>query len=191
MKIADVRNRMSRIKQEKRKYKSDIVYLGEEIQKKINHWNELLSTKYSNIEADDKRASENRHAEQVEQTTHDECNRIEIDALSKAIAKRNVIIGELEVLLMQLTAEISESAIVINKIVNNFANRETNFAEHLDKLQKQLARIVGKSEASSNAKDANSTKRHKNREQKTTTQWNPSEILQASLLEGHYYWMMK
>lgn len=162
MKITDVRNRMTKIENEKRKYKNDIVCLGDEIQKKIKHWNEMLTAKYLNIENEnEKRTLDEYQMEQNEQITRNENKQIEIDALTKAITKRNLIIGEMEVLLTQLTEEISESAAVINRIVNNMAHREINFAEHLDKLQEQLERIVDKSMGSDVAHDKSNKKKFK------------------------------
>lgn len=171
-KIASVRKRMTKIEQEKRKYKNDIICLGEEIQKKINHWNELLAIKHLNI--NEKRNAEEQNVEKIEDISNVDNKQIEIDSLAKAITKRNIIISELEVLLTQLTEEISESANVINRIVNSMANREMNFAEHLDKLQKQLERIVGKSVVitNDNVIKTNVKKKYKQKSKKDKNQTN-------------------
>lgn len=147
-KIIDVRRQMARIEQDKRQYKNDIVCLGDEIQKKIDQWNGMLQSKYSNIsEADVDSERTHRTEAAVTPIENDyavDNSRLEIEALSKAVKKRNAIIAEMEVLLTGLTNEISSSAIVINRIVKNLSQREINFADNLEKLHKHLDRIVTK-----------------------------------------------
>lgn len=147
-KIIDVRRQMSRIEQDKRQYKNDIVCMGNEIQKKIDQWNSMLQSKYTNINVTDANSARVQCTETAtvanEIVCSDDTNRMEIETLSKAVKKRNNIIAEMEVLLTGLTNEISSSAIVINRIVKNLSQREHNFADNLEKLHQHLERIVTK-----------------------------------------------
>lgn len=160
-KINSVREQMTRIEHDKQKYKHDVLYLGDEIQKKINQWNEMLKKKYSDynssmqtncnsemIDVNDK----SHHAIEIKQRQHDDGvdidkrsddeNRLEINILSQAINKRNAIISEMEILLIDLTMEISQSAVVINRIIKNLSQREKNFAANLEKLRNHLAKLL-------------------------------------------------
>lgn len=145
-KINSVREQMTRIELDKQKYKHDVLYLGDEIQKKINQWNEVLKKKYNHFQCDDNdvKSNEMPRTDFKEETIlgqYDE-NRFEVNVLSQAINKRNLIITEMEQLLIDLTMEISQSAIVINRIIKNLSQRETNFATNLDKLRKHLAKLL-------------------------------------------------
>ncbi|XP_055318324.1 uncharacterized protein LOC129576756 [Sitodiplosis mosellana] len=156
-KINSVREQMTRIEFDKQKYKHDVLYLGDEIQKKINQWNELLRRKYSNHQTDDKVTTLDANvkiknfddnaigpsngANNVIDERYDE-NRFEVNVLSQAINKRNLIITEMESLLIDLTMEISQSAVVINRIIKNLSKRETNFATNLEKLRTHLAKLL-------------------------------------------------
>lgn len=158
-KINSVREQMGRIEEDKQKYKHDVLYLGDEIQKKINQWNEVLKRKYSSFQIDGNNdvnetskidISSKQHVADVNEylrddvmalSQHDE-TRFEVDVLSKAINKRNLIISEMESLLIDLTMEISQSAVVINRIIRNLSQRETNFASNLEKLRNHLAKLL-------------------------------------------------
>lgn len=153
-KINSVQEQMTRIEQDKQKYKHDVLYLGDEIQKKINQWNELLKKKYSgyqssdiNVVANDKIKQLDTNIDQVasgldeKYTAHCD-NRFEVNVLSQAINKRNLIITEMESLLIDLTMEISQSAVIINRIIGNLSKRETNFATNLEKLRNHLAKLL-------------------------------------------------
>lgn len=152
-KINSVREQMTRIECDKQKYKHDVLYLGDEIQKKINQWNELLKLKYSSYQASEKtidtndrrttRADDEPFANGIdENATIQHENRFEVNVLSQAITKRNLIITEMESLLIDLTMEISQSAVVINRIIQNLSKRETNFAANLEKLKSHLAKLL-------------------------------------------------
>lgn len=157
-KINSVREQIARIESDKQKYKHDVQYLGDEMQKKINQWNELLKRKYSSyqpsekttvdIDADgirnlDSDIIEHRRASDVDGKflRYDE-NRFEVNVLSQAINKRNAIITEMESLLIDLTMEISQSAVVINRIIANLSKRESHFAYNLEKLRNHLAKLL-------------------------------------------------
>lgn len=145
-KINSVREQMTRIESDKQKYKHDVLYLGDEIQKKINQWNDLLKRKYSQADAHPENAiRDNTEASFSEmdanQQRYDE-NRFEVNVLSQAINKRNHIITEMESLLIDLTMEISQSAVVINRIIKNLSKRETNFSSNLEKLHNHLAKLL-------------------------------------------------
>lgn len=155
-KINSVREQMTRIEFDKQKYKHDVLYLGDEIQKKINQWNELLRRKYSNYQTSDKIETiidgnveiknfddnaVDQSASNDDEMRYDE-NRFEVNVLSQAIQKRNLIITEMESLLIDLTMEISQSATVINRIIKNLSKRETNFATNLEKLRIHLAKLL-------------------------------------------------
>lgn len=157
-KINSVREQITRIESDKQKYKHDVQYLGDEIQKKINQWNELLKRKYSSYQASEKTVEidadgiKNFDNDIIDQRTsndfddgkclrYDE-NRFEVNVLSQAINKRNAIITEMESLLIDLTMEISQSAVVINRIIANLSKRETNFAYNLEKLRNHLAKLL-------------------------------------------------
>lgn len=159
-KINTVQEQMTRIEYDKQKYKHDVLYLGDEIQKKINQWNELLKKKYNNyqcndgIDGDDK-TNAGAKTKQLDNsidkivneidaqhtTTYDDY-RFEINVLSQAINKRNLIITEMESLLIDLTMEISQSAVIINRIIANLSKRETNFAINLEMLRNHLAKLL-------------------------------------------------
>lgn len=158
-KINGVREQMARIEEDKQKYKHDVLYLADEIQKKINQWNEVLKRKYSSLQIDcgndgDERTkldiSSTQHIvdankflrdDVTELSQHDD-TRFEVNVLSQAISKRNLIISEMESLLIDLTMEISQSAVVINRIIKNLSQRETNFASNLEKLRNHLAKLL-------------------------------------------------
>lgn len=156
-KINSVREQITRIESDKQKYKHDVQYLGEEIQKKINQWNELLKRKYSSYQTSEKTAvdtdadgiknfdddinDQTRIRDPDSGKRYDE-NRFEVSVLSQAINKRNAIITEMEGLLIDLTMEISQSAVVINRIIANLSKRETNFAFNLEKLRNHLAKLL-------------------------------------------------
>lgn len=153
-KINSVREQMTRIECDKQKYKHDVLYLGDEIQKKINQWNELLKQKYSSYQASEKTIDDGRangvvvvvdepYANEIDAnaTRHDD-SRFEVNVLSQAITKRNLIITEMESLLIDLTMEISQSAVVINRIIKNLSKRETNFTSNLEKLKNHLAKLI-------------------------------------------------
>lgn len=145
-----VRSRMSRIEGDKRKYKKEILALGHEIEAKMKIWNKLLEERHEKV------ATETRDsfADEIEPRESSQSRRLEVDALSRAVAKRNMIIVEMEILLTELTREIAESAGVINRIVNDLAQRESKFVGHLEKLQKQLTRIANHSiEKTSNSNE--------------------------------------
>lgn len=156
-KINSVREQITRIELDKQKYKHDVQYLGDEMQKKINQWNELLKRKYSSyqpsektvdIDADGIRNFDNDIIDQQRISDADgKClrydeNRFEVNVLSQAINKRNAIITEMESLLIDLTMEISQSAVVINRIIANLSKRETHFAYNLEKLRNHLAKLL-------------------------------------------------
>lgn len=143
-KIADIKRQMARIEQDKRQYKNDIECLGEEIQKKIKHWNRMLQSKYENINELDatKVAKESDQSAAIPNESNGDVDRLEIEALSDAVQKRNAIIAEMEVLLTNLTNEIGSSAVIINRIVQNLSRKEHNLAENLEKLHQHLERIV-------------------------------------------------
>lgn len=164
-KINSVREQMTRIEMDKQKYKHDVLYLGDEIQKKINQWNELLRRKYSNYQANDKMALDaNVEIKNLDDNTIDQSgsndidemrydeNRFEVNVLSQAINKRNLIIAEMESLLIDLTMEISQSATVINRIIKNLSKRETNFATNLEKLRIHLAKLLDRPNRHENGK---------------------------------------
>lgn len=176
-KINTVREQMTRIEHDKQKYKHDVLYLGDEIQKKINQWNEMLKKKYSeyssaaqsNFNVGTIGASGKCHGNEsnvnqaqchfsdgidIDQRLSEE-NRFEINILSQAIAKRNAIISEMEMLLIDLTMEISQSAVVINRIIKNLSQRETNFAVNLEKLRNHLAKLLDRPNMGDN--NSNST----------------------------------
>lgn len=157
-KINSVREQMTRIEYDKQKYKHDVLYLGDEIQKKINQWNELLRRKYTNYQPTDNVSAHDANAVEiknlddnaidrsigvsaVDDQRYDE-TRFEVNVLSQAINKRNLIITEMESLLIDLTMEISQSAVVINRIIKNLSKRETNFATNLEKLRIHLAKLL-------------------------------------------------
>lgn len=160
-KINSVREQMTRIEEDKQKYKNDVLYLGDEMQKKINQWNEVLKRKYSNLQIDDGNddgdetnkidisskqhvvvdANEFLRDKVTALSQHDETH-FEVNVLSQAINKRNLIISEMESLLIDLTMEISQSAVVINRIIKNLSQRETNFASNLEKLRNHLAKLL-------------------------------------------------
>lgn len=171
-KITDVRRQMSRIEQDKRQYKNDIVCLGNEIQKKIDQWNGMLQTKYSNVSEADVESGRMPSVE-VAATSRaidysGENNRMEIEALSKAVVRRNAIIAEMEVLLTGLTHEISSSAVVINRIVKNLSQKEINFADNLEKLHKHLEKIVSK--PSNDSTDSSQKKSKKGKAKRPLTE---------------------
>lgn len=155
-KINSVREQITRIESDKQKYKHDVQYLGDEIQKKINQWNELLKRKYSSYQVSEKTVDidadgiKNFDSDIIDQQTTDfdgKClrydeNRFEVNVLSQAINKRNAIITEMESLLIDLTMEISQSAVVINRIIANLSKRETHFAFNLEKLRNHLAKLL-------------------------------------------------
>lgn len=158
-KINSVREQMTRIEYDKQKYKHDVLYLGDEIQKKINHWNEMLKRKYENYhdDCDDVKPNtietienisdiQSKHQDDYQQLKHNneymQENHIEVNVLSQAISKRNAIINKMESLLIDLTLEISQSAAVINRIIKNLSQRETNFASNLEKLRNHLAKLL-------------------------------------------------
>lgn len=155
-KINSVREQITRIESDKQKYKHDVQYLGDEIQKKITQWNELLKRKYSSYQVSEKAPTididgdgiRNFDIEPRPSTDFDgKClrydeNRFEVSVLSQAINKRNAIITEMESLLIDLTMEISQSAVVINRIIGNLAKRETHFAFNLEKLRNHLAKLL-------------------------------------------------
>lgn len=154
-KINSVREQMSRIEEDKQKYKHDVLYLGDEIQKRINQWNEVLRRKYSSlldgdetgkIDMGSKQHVNGAHAflrddDVMASGQHDD-TRFEMNVLSQAINKRNLIISEMESLLIDLTMEISQSAVVINRIIKNLSQRETNFASNLEMLRNHLAKLL-------------------------------------------------
>lgn len=157
-KINSVREQITRIESDKQKYKHDVQYLGDEIQKKISQWNELLKRKYSSYHASEKTVEidadgiKNFDNDLIDQRPsndfddgkflrYDE-NRFEVNVLSQAINKRNAIITEMESLLIDLTMEISQSAVVINRIIANLSKRETHFAYNLEKLRNHLAKLL-------------------------------------------------
>lgn len=153
-KINCVREQMTRIDVDKQKYKNDVLYLGDEIQKKINQWNELLKKKYNNYQANEKPTSDHINiiehfdddiehvASGIRESSRYDENRFEVNVLSQVISKRNFIITEMESLLIDLTMEISQSANVINRIIVNLSKRETNFAYKLEKLRNHLAKLL-------------------------------------------------
>lgn len=154
-KINSVREQMTRIEMDKQKYKHDVLYLGDEIQKKIIQWNEMLKRKCIRYQIADKTFDDHneenkpidngidRIANEIaaNHSNQDE-NRFEVNILSQAINKRNLIITEMESLLIDLTMEISQSAAVINRIIKNLSKRETNFASNLDKLRNHLVKLL-------------------------------------------------
>lgn len=166
VKINSVREQMTRIEMDKQKYKHDVLYLGDEIQKKINQWNELLRRKYSNYQANDKlaldanieiknlddNAIDQSGSNDIDEMRYDE-TRFEVNVLSQAINKRNLIITEMESLLIDLTMEISQSATVINRIIKNLSKRETNFATNLEKLRIHLAKLLDRPNRHENGKN--------------------------------------
>lgn len=154
-KINSVREQMTQIERDKQKYKHDVLYLGDEIQKKINQWNELLQKKYDNSQVSEKGTLGNgieieNLDNAIDQRSNDidanhmryDENRFEVNVLSEAINKRNIIITEMESLLIDLTMEISQSAVVINRIAKRIHSRETNFALNLEKLRNHLAKLL-------------------------------------------------
>lgn len=158
-KINSVREQITRIESDKQKYKHDVQYLGDEIQKKISQWNDLLKRKYSNYQVNEKATIDidadgiknfDSDINTVDQRANDfdeKCfrydeNRFEVNVLSQAINKRNAIITEMESLLIDLTMEISQSAVVINRIIANLSKRETHFAFNLEKLRNHLAKLL-------------------------------------------------
>lgn len=148
--IIEVRNQMKRIEQDKSKYKNDILFLGEEIRKKMEQWHDILKNKYKSNVVDTESAMENvfsaaSYTKAENETRLDgEKNRLEINVLSEAVNKRNAIISELEELLTSLTMEIAHSARVINKIIKDLEHRETNFADKLEKLRNHLSNLLVK-----------------------------------------------
>ncbi|XP_031640558.1 myosin heavy chain, striated muscle-like [Contarinia nasturtii] len=152
-KINSVREQMTQIERDKQKYKHDVLYLGDEIQKKINQWNELLQKKYNNSQINERVTLNDtveirnfddaidQRSNDIDVNRYDE-NRFEVNVLSEAINKRNIIITEMESLLIDLTMEISQSAVVINRIIKNLSKRETNFATNLEKLRNHLAKLL-------------------------------------------------
>lgn len=181
-KIIEVRNQMKKIEQDKSKYKTDILFLGEEIRKKIEQWHEILKNKYkTNVDAvADPMAEERVNILAAVPMKMDddvqmdmEKNRLEINVLSEAVIKRNGIINELEELLTSLTMEIAHSARVINKIVKNLEHRETNFADKLEKLRNHLSNLLVKpnpgieSETQTTADVKSARKSHKKSKKKS------------------------
>lgn len=154
-KINSVREQMTRIEVDKQKYKHDVLYLGDEIQKKINQWNTLLKKKYNSHQTNERPTTDTiqsirnfddsidhkDYALDLSATRYDE-NRFEVNILSQVISKRNFIITEMESLLIDLTMEISQSANVINRIIANLSKRESNFASNLEKLHNHLAKFL-------------------------------------------------
>lgn len=153
-KIIDVRQEMARIETDKQQFKRDILNLGDEIQRKIDQWNEKLKKKYSNMRktsslssvSDDVDGMANSSNDVNKQKVTDAANdeRLEVNLLSQAVHKRNVIISEMEMLLTELTMEISNSAIVINRVIKNLSNRENNVATNLEKLQHHLSKFLSR-----------------------------------------------
>lgn len=153
-KINSVREQMTQSENDKQKYKNDVLYLGDEIQKKINQWNELLKKKYSSYQANEKSTTDpikiikhfdddiEHGASGIRESSRYDENRFEVNVLSQVINKRNFIITEMESLLIDLTMEISQSANVINRIIANLSKRETNFAYNLEKLRNHLAKLL-------------------------------------------------
>lgn len=179
-KINAVQEQMTRIELDKQKYKHDVLYLGDEIQKKINQWNELLKKKYTNyqssdnidvgandeIKAFDTAIDQSQNRSDEPPTSYCD-NRFEVNILSQAINKRNLIITEMESLLIDLTMEISQSAVIINRIIKNLSKRETNFATNLEKLRNHLAKLL---ERPNNEQDAHATieSRHSDKPKRKT-----------------------
>lgn len=181
-KINSVREQMTQIEYDKQKYKNDVLYLGEEIQKKINQWNELLKKKFSStqqksdaktiiagsneiINVDDGIIDPN---EIDANGLHDrDENLFEVNVLSQAIIKRNIIIADMESLLIDLTMEISQSAVIINRIIKNWSTRETNFATNLEKLHNHLAKILQRPNTIEHETQTIPNQRHKLHECKT------------------------
>lgn len=151
-KIANVRKQMARIERDKRKYKHNIVYLGEEIQNKILQWNDVLKIRHANISATETAPTSikdgrcnGRSVTEVDRNSEKEENRKEIIVLSHALQKRNIIIADMEILLTNLTMEVSNSAIVLKKIVKNLMEKENTLAVNLEKLHNHLAKLLIKS----------------------------------------------